>query len=326
MAKAVRANRLTLIASLVALSAAGTSAQQPATSQLQEAVAPGTYESISIIPGDIVDIHVLNLPELDQAKVRVTDGGEVTLLLGEPVKIGGLTQGAAGQAIAAAYMDRHILRNAHVSVTIEDSSYAFHAATVIGYVVGGAGSTNGVAIPLPAPRPLLTVLAMAGGLSDRASRTVTIQRLDRSVKPFNVLIPTNPDEILASQPMIYPGDIVDVPRAGIVYILGNVGTPHGVVMQEDGQISLLQALTQAGSVLPNSSLHNVMVFRKADGDYKQLKVNVGKIVKGKDQDIAMKAEDVVWVPFSYGKNILVNATSIIAALGSATTEGIIINH
>jgi polysaccharide export outer membrane protein len=69
-----------------------------------------------------------------------------------------------------------------------------------------------------------------------------------------------------------------------------------------------------------------MIFRKADGDYKQLKVNVGKISKGKDPDVALKAEDVIWVPFSYGKNILVNASSIIAALGSASTEGIIINH
>jgi polysaccharide export outer membrane protein len=308
------------------LSAAGTYGQQPAASQLEAGDASGVRDSIAIIPGDILDIHVLNLPEMDQLKVRVTDSGEVPLIVSGPVKIEGLTTGDAGQAIAAAYMSRHILKDAHVNVTLEDESYAFHAVTVFGYVVGAAGATNGISLPLPAPRPLLTVLAMAGGLSDRASRTVTIQRRDRSVRPFSVSIPTNPDELLANQPMIYPGDIVDVPRAGLVYILGDVGQPHGVVMQEAGEISLMQALSLAGSTLPNSSLRNVMIFRKADGDYKQLKVNVGKISKGKDPDVALKAEDVIWVPFSYGKNILVNASSIIAALGSASTEGIIINH
>jgi len=328
VAKATCANRITLIAGLVLASAVAALGQQPAASQSGDTTAPEARDSVSIIPGDIVDIHVLNLPELDQLKTRVTDAGEVTLLLGGSVKIEGLTPGAAGLAIANAYMDRHILRNAHVNVTLEDESYSFHTVTVFGYVVGAPGGmgTNGVSLALPSPRPLLTVLAMAGGLNDRASHTITIQRRDRSIKPFSVFIPNNPEEALANQPMIYPGDIVDVPRAGIVYILGDVGTPHGVVMQEDGKISLMQALSQAGSALPTAGLKNVMVFRREDGDYKPLSVNVGKIVRGKDPDIALKAEDVVWVPFSYGKNLLVNGASIIASLGSATASGVIIYH
>jgi len=326
MARTARANRITLIVGLVLLSAAGAFGQLAATPQPEEANASGVHDSISLIPGDIVNIHVLDLPDLDQVKVRVTDAGEIPLLLSEPIRVEGLTPGGAAQAIAAAYMDRHILRNAHVSVTLEDSSYTFHSVTVFGFVGGAVGVNNGVTIPLPAPRPLMTVLAMAGGISDRASHTVTIQRRDRSSKPFSVFIPNDPEVALADQPMIYPGDIVDVPRAGIVYILGDVGTPHGVVMQEDGKISLMQALSQAGSTLPNSGLRNVMVFRRADGDYKQISVNVGKVAKGKAPDIELKAEDVVWVPYSYGKNLLVNSASIIAALGSASTEGIIINH
>ena len=326
MTKATRANRITLIAGLVLFSATGAFGQQSASPQPQGTNASGIRDSISLIPGDIVDIRVLNLPELDQLKVRVTDAGEVPLLLSEPIKVEGLTPGVAGQAIATAYMDRHILRNAHVSVTLEDASYTFHAATVFGFVGGAVGVNNGVTIPLPAPRPLLTVLAMAGGISDRASHMVTIQRRDQSTKPFTVFIPNDPEVALANQPMIYPGDIVDVPRAGIVYILGDVGTPHGVMMQENGKISLMQALTQAGSTLPNAGLRNVMVFRRADGEYKQLSVDVGKVAKGKAPDIDLKAEDVVWVPYSYGKNILVNSASIIASLGSAITEGIIITH
>ena len=326
MANATRTNRINLIVGLVLLSVAGVFGQESPGPQREQTDVPGVHDSVTIIPGDIVDIHVLNLPELDQQKVRVTDAGELPLILGNPIKIEGLTAGAAGQAISTVYMDRHILRNAHVSVTLEDSSYTYHSATIFGYVVGSSGTNNGITIPLPAPRPLLTVLAMAGGLNDRASRTITIQRRDGSSKPFNVLIPNNPDKALTNGPMIYPGDIIEVPRAGVVYVLGDVGTPHGVVMQEDGQISLMQALSQAGSPLPNAALRKIMVFRREDGDYRSLSVNVGKIAKGKIPDIDLKAEDVIWVPYSYGKNLLVNSASIIAALGSATTEGIIVSH
>ena len=326
MAKAFCANRITLIAGLVVISVAGASGQQPPATQSADTNPAEVRDSVSIIPGDIIDIHVLNLPELDQGKIRVTDTGEITLLLGGTVKIEGLTPGAAGVAIANAYMDRHLLRNAHVSVTLEDQSYSFHTVTVFGYVAGITGVTNGISIPLPSPRPLLTVLALAGGLSDRASHTITIQRRDRNVKPFSVFIPNDPEVALANQPLIYPGDIVDVPRAGIVYILGDVGTPKGVVMQEDGKISLLQALSQAGSPLPTAGLKNVMVFRRTDGDYKPLSINVGKIAKGKTPDIDLMAEDVIWVPFSFGKNLLVNGASIIASLGSATASGVIIYH
>ncbi len=302
--------------------------QLPASAQEGAVPAPRLMDSTAIIPGDIVTIHVFEASELDQVHVRVTDSGEVTLLLAGPVKIGGLTAGEASKLIANTYMSKHFLLNANVAVTIDDASLASHAVTLFGYVGGSAsaGAANGLSIPLLAARPLMTVLSMAGGLSDRASRTVTIQRGDSSVKPFKVYLPNDPDEALAHQPLIYPGDTIVVPRAGIVYILGDVGQPHGVIMQENGQISLLQALSQAGSPLPSAGLAKIMIFRKDNGQYEHLPVNVGQMVKGKIPDIQLLPEDVVWVPFSFGKNILMNGTQIIAALGSAATTGIIYTH
>jgi polysaccharide export outer membrane protein len=302
--------------------------QQSALAQEAASPTPRMADSTAIIPGDMVTIHVFEAAELDQVHVRVTDTGEVTLLLAGPVKIGGLTAGEASKVIADIYVSKHFLRNASVAVTVDDTSLAAHAVTVFGYIGGStsAGAANGLSIPLLAARPLMTVLSMAGGLNDRASHTVTVQRGDQSVKPFKVFLPNDPDQALANQPMIYPGDTIVVPRAGIVYILGDVGQPHGVVMQEDGQISLLQALSQAGSPLPSAGLAKIMIFRKDGGQYEHLPVNVGQMVKGKIPDIPLKSEDVVWVPFSFGKNILMNGTQIIAALGSAATTGIIYSH
>lgn len=281
-------------------------------------------ESTPIVAGDIVSIHVYDDQELDQSHLRVTDSGAVPILLLDPVKVAGLTPGEAGAAIAQAYMAKKILLNAHIQVSVETISSS--DVTVIGYVNGITGQTTGAAFPLPAPRPLLTVLAMAGGLSDRASRTVTIQRRVPQGARITVTLPVDANKDLDNDPTVFPGDIVVVPRAGLVYILGNVSHPQAVVMNEDGKITLMEALSQAGSPLPTASLRKVMLFRKGELAYKSQGINLGKILKGIDQDIALAPEDVIWVPFSFGKNILVNSAQIAAAVGSATASGIIYTH
>jgi len=301
---------------------------QQVMSQTSSAMSPSTAstDSLPIAPGDMVTIHVYDIPDMDEAHVRVTDTGEVPVLLLGEVKIAGLTPSQAGRVIANEYMRRNFLRAANVTVTLEDNSNS--SVAVFGYVIGASATagTKGITVPLSSAKPLLAVLAAAGGLADRASHTVTVQRRDLSTKPFTVFVPNDPSAALANQPLIYPGDILVVPRAGIVYILGDVGHPQAVVMDEDGGISMLEALTDAGSSLPSSSLSKVMIFRKADGKYHSLPVNVQDMVKGKAPDMQLMAEDVIYVPFSFGKNLMVNGASILAAVGSATASGIIYTH
>jgi polysaccharide export outer membrane protein len=309
--------------------AAGLAIGQQLPSGATAPISPAVEATDSLLlgPGDRVTVHVLSAPELDQQHLRVTDTGEIPLMLLGATKISGLSPADAGRMIASSYMARHFLRDAHVQVTIEE--YGASEVTIFGYVVGQSitAQTNGQAIPLFSPKPLLTVLSMAGGLSEHSSRTVTVQRRDRSIKPFTVFLPNNPAEALANDTLIYPGDIVMVPRAGLVYLLGNVGHPTGVYMNEDGEISLMQALTQAGGPMTTAALRNVMVFRKNGSQYAPpLQVNVGKITKGAAPDIPLNPEDVIWVGFSYGKNLLINGAQIAAAVGSATATGIIYAH
>lgn len=283
-------------------------------------------DSLPLTPGDVVTVHVFNDPDMLQEHLRITDNGEIPLLLLGSFKVGGDTPAQAAQAIAQAYMSRNFLRNAYIQVTVD--TYGSSSVTVYGYVNGvtASAATNGLVLPLPAPKPLLTVLAMAGGLADRASHTVIVRRADQSADPISVFVPGDTDAALADQMMIYPGDIVEVPRAGIVYVLGNVGHAQGIVMQENGKISLLQALSLAGGTLPSSGLSKITVYRKTNGQYSLFSVNVGKIVRGKAADVPMQAEDILWVPFSFGKNLLINGASIAAALTSATASGIIYTH
>ncbi len=318
-----------LLASGLLASAAVIAAGQqlPSSAPVPVSPAAGATDSLLIGPGDRVAVHVLSAPELDQQHLRVTDKGYIPLLLLGATKVSGLTPAGASAMIASSYVSHHFLKDANVQVTIEE--YGASEVTLFGYVVGPSvtAQTNGQAIPLTAPKSLLTVLSMAGGLSEHSSRTVTIQRRDHSIKPFSVFLPNDPTEALAHDILVYPGDIIMVPRAGIVYILGNVGHPTGVYMNEDGKISLMEALSQAGGLVPTAALRNVMVFHKNDSQYTPpLKVNVGKITKGSAPDIPLHPGDVIWVGFSYGKNVLINGAQIAAAVGSATASGIIYTH
>lgn len=283
-------------------------------------------ESLPIQAGDQIGIKVLDVPELDQPGLMVTDRGEVPLQLVGNVFVKGLSPAEAADKIAKIYMERSFLRDAHVAVRVENYSSS-SSVSVFGYVIGASSTagTTGVSVPISAPRPLLAVLSMAGGLSERASRTVTIQRRDKSIPPFSVTLPNNPLLSQLDNTLIYPGDIVIVPRAGYVYVLGSVVHSSAVLMSEDGRISLMQALSQVGSPVTSASLE-LTVFRKTDGRYQAMPVNLGKIVKGRQPDIELQAEDVIWVPFSFGKNLLVNGATITAALASASATGIIYTH
>jgi len=314
---------LSLSPAQVALSQATAPHAIAAPSPSQAASSAPAAESLPIQPGDQIGIKVLGVPELDQPGLMVTDRGEVPLQLVGNVFVKGLTPAEAADKVASIYMQRSFLTDAHVAVRVESYSSS-SSVSVFGYVIGATSTsgTTGIAVPISTPRPLLAVLSLAGGLSDRASRTVTIQRRDRSIAPFRVTLPNDPSLSQLDNTLIYPGDIVIVPRAGYVYVLGSVAHSSAVLMSEDGRISLMEALSQVGSPITSASLR-LTVFRKTDGRYQSMPVNLGKIVKGRQPDIELRAEDVIWVPFSFGKNLLVNGATITAALASASATGII---
>jgi len=111
-----------------------------------------------------------------------------------------------------------------------------------------------------------------------------------------------------------------VPHAAIAYVLGDVNRPAGIVMQNNhSQLTALQAVTLAGgtqsSAVPS---HAKLIRRTPDGGYQEIAMNFSRIQKGKDPDVPLHPEDVIYIPFSYLRNIAASASGIIAATGSAT--------
>jgi polysaccharide export outer membrane protein len=267
-------------------------------------------ESLRIGPGDQIHVTVVDSPELDQHP-RVTDAGEVPLIGVGAVKIAGLTPAEAAAAVHDKLIAAHYLNHPEVTVTVEQ--YATQTVSVLGQVRASG------AYPIGTARPVVDVLALAGGLNEVADRNIVIERRGDPDHPLHYNLANDGVLALQTSVLVYPGDTVMVPKAGIVYVLGDVNRPGGFVMDNNStELTLLQALARAGGVSRTAKQGHAKLLRKDATGYHETQLSLGEIQKGKQQDIALAPGDVLYVPFSYAKNIAVSGSSgIISSVSSA---------
>jgi polysaccharide biosynthesis/export protein len=267
-------------------------------------------DSLLIGPGDQVQIQVLEAPELAQA-VRVADDGSVPLLLGGSVKIGGLTVAAADREIEQALVAGRYVLHPHVNVAVIKS--ATEEVSVVGQV-HAPGS-----YPIGTPRSVVDVLALAGGVTELADRKITIEHhgSNQKVKYF---LSNEPSQALENKVEVYPGDIVFVPKVDVVYVLGDVYRPGGYPMAtNDSKLTVLQAVTLAGSTPPSAVPSHARLIRKQpDGTYVEIHLPLSDMQKGKRSDFALAPDDIIYVPYSYIRNMGSGLTSLVAAASTAT--------
>ncbi|WP_026442565.1 polysaccharide biosynthesis/export family protein [Pseudacidobacterium ailaaui] len=267
-------------------------------------------ESIKIGPADLIHIKVLEAPELEQS-VRVTDSGNVSLMVGGEVKVAGLTPAEAALAIRDQLIKKGYFLNPHVTVLIDQP--ATQNVTIMGQV-HSPGS-----YPIGTPRSVVEVLAMAGGITDLADRNITIERRSTKEK-IKYFYSNQSSKALDTSVYVYPGDIVNVPKAEIVYVLGDVGRPGGFPMTtNDSKLSVLQAVSLAGGTQPSAVPSSTKLIRKGpNGEYVVIKLPLSAMQKGRHSDFQLQADDIIYVPFSYTRNIAVNINSLLAAAASAS--------
>jgi polysaccharide biosynthesis/export protein len=266
-------------------------------------------ESLLIGPGDEVEVEVFDTPDLDQNS-RVTDSGEFSLMLGGKVRLASLTPSEAARTIEEALIKAHVMYYPRVLVTV--TQYATQSVTVFGQVAK-PGTYS-----IDTPRSVVDVLGLAGGLTDLADRHVTIER-HTSHRQIPYYVSNRASDFLDQTVLVNPGDKILVPKAGIVYVLGDVARPGGYPMtNNDGTLSVLQVVAAAGgtasSAAPGSSK---LIRRTAVGGYQGDPLPLSAMQKGKKPDMQLQAGDIVYVPFSYLRNAALGITNIAASATGA---------
>lgn len=304
-----------LLVLAVTLALAGpVAAQKPAPAAAPPAAPPAPVKMVAvplqIAAGDLLEVSVFDSPELAQ-QVRVGADGRAQLALLGSTQLGGLTAQEAGDLIASELRDRHFLLHPQVNVLIEFASK--------GVSVTGEVQHPGVYQVL-GPRTLLDVLSLAGGLTNSAdTHKITIKRRSGAQETVTAKLNNNDAQSsVANDVQVFPGDLVVVPHAGVVYVLGDVNRPGGFIMQDSGKITLLQALAQAGGVSRSGSANKAVLLRKsATGSYDTTKLRLGKISRGEGADLELRANDIVFVPNSGIKNVLRTTQGVIQSVGGA---------
>ncbi|MBV8631919.1 MAG: polysaccharide biosynthesis/export family protein [Silvibacterium sp.] len=265
-------------------------------------------ESLVIGPGDLLRVTVLGESELSQT-VRVRDSGYAAMLLIGDVEVRGLSTSEASTVIARKYFDQQLLKHPEVSVFIEE--YATQAVSVLGQVAKPGP------VSISTARTLVDVLALAGGLTDVADRHITVERGGGKREVTQVFLSNKAEDALNADILIYPGDKILVPKAGIVYVLGDVGRPGGYVMQNDSRLTVLEAIAMAAGVNKTASEAHVRLIHNSNGQFRERDLPLKDIEHGKVPDELLQANDVIYVPLSFGKNIMMATNSIVASTSSA---------
>lgn len=261
-------------------------------------------------PEDILSIEVLNVPEMKQT-VRVDNDGTITVKLLGQVKASGLT---AKQLKAELQNEwgKDELVNPEVEIFVRE----FHGRPVS---VIGAVDKPGL-YQLPGPRTLIEVLAMAGGLAKRtnggAGKYLDITRKGGfgALEPVPGMRQIAPDEEeIDLQQLLYfhnnalnvpiqPFDTINVAKAGIVYVTGEVHRPGAFTLEDKDNVTILQALAMAEGLTGNAAKRaGRIIHQNRDGTLTETPVDLGKIQDGKAQDVQLAANDVLYVPNSKAK-------------------------
>ena len=257
--------------------------------------------------GDEIHISILDIPEMEQ-NPRVTDAGDVPVQGVGNVRVVDMTPGEAATAIHDRLVSAHYLKHPQVSVVVDQ--FATQEVTLIGEVKAPG------AYPIATSRPILDVIALGGGLNEDADRDVLVERHGDQNNPVHYNVNNNAERAIKEQVLVNPGDTVVVAKAGIVYVLGDVNRPGGFTMSNnESSMTLLEALATAGGAAKTAKVGHARLIRKTD--HTETQVSLGDIQKGKQPDFAMAPGDILYVPFSYAKNLVITSSAGIAGAAGA---------
>jgi polysaccharide biosynthesis/export protein len=317
--------KLLAVGILAAGMAAAQSASNPQT-PAPTAPAPAAPEYV-LGPDDQLKIWAYGIDEIADKPYRVDPAGYLDLPAIGRVKAAGLTLNELRTEIA----DRSRKLVLHPQVSIDILEYGSQPVTVMG-AVNQAGVRQ-----LQGNKRLMEVIAQAGGLRTDAGSTIKIAReVDRGPIPLADAKPDPtgkymvadvkiPDILAARNPadniLIQPHDVITVPLADRVSVIGDVKHPGPILLTNRPTISALEALAMAEGLGPQPKPQDSRVLRLVPGstERKEIPVDLRKIQQGKAEDIALRPDDILFVPDSTPKKAGVRAAEAMlsAAVGVA---------
>ena len=319
-------------------------APQKTTTPTESAEAPaGQASGYTVSPEDLLDVFVMDVPEVSRTYRVASDGNLSLPLLSEPIPAAGLSLEQLSRLIATRFHDAGMVSNAHVTISLKETR--LHTVNVSGEV------RHPQVYPVFGPTRLLDILTQAGGLADDASGDALITRgqigvradaaagslpggatvaADDQTYTLNIrkLIESGDDK---ANILLYSGDRVTIKKAEMIYILGAGGRPGAYVPRDpSSQLSVLRALALAGDVTSVAKKDKISILRKdalaPDAAPKSIPVNIKSMLSGQVADLKLQPNDILFVPESGKAKFMRGASASAFSIAAQAGTSLLIYH
>jgi polysaccharide export outer membrane protein len=248
-------------------------------------------------PGDLVAVRVFLQPDYE-ATVRLSPEGIVQLPFIGNVTLKGITVREAQTLIAQRLRDGGFFRDPLVILQVLES---INGSVII------TGEVKYV-VPVTGPRRLIDVISTAGGLPANASHTLRIIRAGPDGQEKTIVVNLGADLTASNDAgmLVYPRDIIQVSRAGLVYVLGAFKNQTAVPLDQATPLTLLQLAALSGGIGFEGRYDDLRLIRTQGDKRVVVKVDIKKIRDGKEPDPVLQANDIVFLPTDDMKAMLKN--------------------
>ena len=256
---------------------------------------------------DLLQITIYNIPEQESRStprtvmLRVSQQGKIVVPLAGEVDVKGRTIAEVQQELQNRYSK--YIRNPQVGVMV--SEYRQRVSVM------GAVQKPGV-FDLTGPKTVMDMLALAGGVTERAGNQVHVYRQDdkgnRQSMVIDLMVLANnaagliaaggdKDAQFVNMP-VQAGDVVNVPSSGMFFVDGAVRKGGSYPLNRN--YTLRQALASAGGVDPElADYSQVNINRRQPGNRMEtISIDLNSVIAGTAPDPEILPDDVILVPMS----------------------------
>lgn len=273
---------------------------------LPPTAAPDTY---TLGAGDQIVVRVPDFEEIDNKSVPIDLRGSINLPEVGRIQASGLTTEQL-EAVITEHLRKYLVKP---DVSVYLTEMRSQPVSILGQV------QNPGVHQLEGRKNLFEVLSLAGGLRQEAGNVINItRRLEwgpiplpgaandstgqfsvASVEVKSVMNASNPAENI----LIKPNDVISVPKASTIYVIGAVKKPGAYVLGEYRSLSALQILALAEGTDKTADTKDARIMRVIPGsnDRADIPVDLKAILSLKMPDVPLTADDILFVPVSKAK-------------------------
>ena len=267
-------------------------------------------------PADVIEVSVLKMPELS-SEYRVSADGTIEMPFLGPIQAEKTTSRELATAITKQLQEGYLV-DPQVSVILRHVNRR--------YFVQGAVRSPGI-YNIEGRPTLLELLSIAGGLDPTHGSTAFIihktQASQNDAEPVYDMKKANLNALLrgdfTENTKVEPGDILQIPPSDVFFVAGEVKAAGSFPLKEG--MTLRQAISLAQNTNPTAAPNKAVIFRE-DGskEKKQVPVDITAVMRGRQPDVEIMANDIIVVPNSKAKSIYVpvlNSFGVNIAYGAA---------